>query len=123
MPSSSLPEYPHRSYNMPEMRSVLGIIALTTTPTRIAGKGYTVTRQGTGSWDITLPRPIPTGGLMNVSFLTLGSTNEDITCKVEVVSTTVIRLKTFTGATPTDPNAATRGSFRIDHMMVKLPVV
>jgi len=109
---------------MPDVHSVMGRISLTASPAIVAGKGFTVSRQGTGEWNITLNRPIPgTLGdrVQNISFITLGATAEDITCKAQIVSSTVIRLRTFTGATLTDPNAATQGSFRIDYMFTALP--
>ncbi len=127
MPNTlSNPKFAVQTVNAPDLHEVGGIVSLIASPTVISGKGFSVARQGTGEWNITLNRPMPanadgTPRVHTVSFITAGATAEDITCKVQFVSTSVLRLRTFTGATLADPNAATRGCFSIKYPNVKIP--
>lgn len=123
MATASFPQYRSHSKNLPEVHSILGRFSAISSPVILAGKGFTVARQGAGAWNVTLNRAIPTNRLVNVQCTTEATADEDIVPKARVISSTVIRFLTYTGATLTDPNAATVFSFRVDFMLVRLPVV
>ena len=62
MPSASFPAYGQQTGNLPNLHFVVGRFILDTdgadTPEIVAGKGFTVTRQGTGIYRVTFNKQV-----------------------------------------------------------------
>lgn len=59
MPTASFPKYQGGFQNGPSLLTIVGAIVTAASPTRLKGKGFTVSKPGTGIFRITFNQKVP----------------------------------------------------------------
>ncbi len=126
MPSAAFPQYPNVRTTLPDCVLILGRINPDpTTPTIIAGKGFTVSKPGTGLYRVTLNKRI--GHWVSAVGLYHRSAGANFHLDGELLSDAnnyaTFRLKNNTGTAVDGTGGGTDEiSFILAVMMTKLPV-
>lgn len=60
MPTATFPKYQGGFQNGPSFLTIVGAIVTAASPTRLKGKGFTVSKPGTGIFRITFNQKVPT---------------------------------------------------------------